>query len=318
MTHKHIDTLQPIFIVFLTYFFLASVFTVGKLTLQYTSPYFLTGTRFLLAGGVLLFLQVLLGRSLYIPRKLWKSLFVVAFFGVFLTNALEFWGLQYLPAAKTSLIYCLSPFASIILSFFILQEKLTFRKLIGLCIGMLGYIIIITPNTTSEDYLISYELISMAELAVTCAAVSCILGWVYMKKIVVKEKFSIILSNAATFILAGSLSLALSYFVEDWDPIPVWDLSVFLAGMAYIAFIHNILGFNLYAYCLKKLSVTFMSFAGVVNPLLTALIGWIVLGEGVGAYFFLSIGLILCGLFLFYREEISLPFVENPELEIDE
>lgn len=41
-------------IVILMYALFASVFTAGKVTLQYVDPFFLTGVRMLIAGGLVL------------------------------------------------------------------------------------------------------------------------------------------------------------------------------------------------------------------------------------------------------------------------
>src|SRR5271170_1720075 len=91
----------------------SSVFSLSKLTLQYCPPLFLTGTRMVLAGALILLFLALWRRSDFkLNRTQLLSLGLLAFFSIYLTNALEFWGVQFLSAAKTCFIYSLSPFFS--------------------------------------------------------------------------------------------------------------------------------------------------------------------------------------------------------------
>ena len=89
----------------------SSVFAFGKMILSYASPLFLTGTRMLLASffliGYLIFRK---RKALKITTAQFFPIALLAFLSIYLTNALEFWSLQHLSAAKTCFIYSLSPF----------------------------------------------------------------------------------------------------------------------------------------------------------------------------------------------------------------
>ena len=74
-------------------------------------------------------------------------------------------------------------------------------------------------------------------------------------------------------------------------------------GVLYITLIHNVLCYHIYAKSLNRFSVTFMSFAGITNPLFAALIGWWILGETVTIHFFLALLLVVIGLYTFSKEE---------------
>lgn len=102
---------MSIFFVLLMYAAWSSVFSIGKIALQYSPPIFLTGFRMLLAG-VILFIYLLITKraALKISLNQFFSLTLLGFFSIYLTNILEFWGLQYLTAAKACFLYSLSPF----------------------------------------------------------------------------------------------------------------------------------------------------------------------------------------------------------------
>ena len=126
--------------VFLMYALFGSIFSVGKMGIAASQPYFLTGVRMFLAGGLMLgYLYLRSPKSLAIEKSDWLLLFLIAFFNVFITNAFEFWGLQYMSAGKTCLIYSLSPFAAALIAYFFGTDKMTWKKWMGLLIGFLSF-----------------------------------------------------------------------------------------------------------------------------------------------------------------------------------
>src|SRR4051794_37249204 len=124
------------YLVLILYGLFASVFTIAKIGLQYTQPFFFVGTRMMLAGIILLGYQYFFHREGFKLKKyhFWQ-IFRLAAFNIYLTNVFEFWGLKYLTSFKTCFIYSLSPFLSALLSYFIFSEKMSGKKWIGLIIG---------------------------------------------------------------------------------------------------------------------------------------------------------------------------------------
>jgi len=127
----------------------STVFCVGKLTLEYCPPRFLTGARMVLAGLLILGFFALFKPSSFkkLHRIHFFPILLLAFLSVYLTNVLEFWGLKYLSATKTCFIYSLSPFFAALLSYLHFDEKMNGRKWLGLCIGFLGFIPVLWTST---------------------------------------------------------------------------------------------------------------------------------------------------------------------------
>ena len=111
----------------LVFAFFATVFPIGKASMAYAQPIFLTGGRMMLAGILLLAYHWWRGNRVTVNPVLIGQLLVITICNVYLTNVCEFWGLQYLSAAKTSFIYNLSPFVSALLSYFLFHEIMTIR-----------------------------------------------------------------------------------------------------------------------------------------------------------------------------------------------
>ncbi|NGX61203.1 MAG: S-adenosylmethionine/S-adenosylhomocysteine transporter [Chlamydiae bacterium] len=304
---------MPLVFVFLTFFVWSTSFTLGKATLEFAPPVFLTGVRMLLAGVILLgFLAVARREDLKIRKAHLFPLILLAVSGVYLTNVFEFWGLQYLTATKTCFIYSLSPFLSALFSYLQFKEKVTPRKFLGLGIGFLGFLPYLMQQSGSEGLLGGVSFLSWAEIALMVAVITSVYGWILLRKLGKDEGMSPVMANGSSMILGGCIALLHSFFVESWAPFPVSNYVGFFQGVALMILVSNIICYNLYGWLLKKFTATFLSFAGLMTPLFAAFFGWAFLGETVTWIFFLSIGIISIGLGIVYFEELRLGYFSTP------
>lgn len=292
--------------VILLYALFASVFTIAKTGLQYTQPLFFMGSRMLMAGLVMLAFQYFFCRDKFYFKKehLWSILRLAAF-NIYLTNALEFWGLKYLTSSKTCFIYSLSPFVAALFSYWMFKEKMTLKKWIGLLIGFLGFFPILLHQTSLEEQTGRFFLFSWAELSVMMAAVSSVYGWILLKQLVKEHRYSPFMANGLSMLLGGSFALMHSMMVENWNPLPVTQIWPFLECAVLLILISNLICYNLYGFLLKKFSPTFMSFAGFTTSLFSGLFGWLFLGETLSWPFYLSTIIVFLGLLIFYQEEMK-------------
>lgn len=303
--------------VFLTFFIWSTSFTLGKTTLAYSPPLFLTGARMMIAGIILLlFLALFRKRDMRIKKEHFLPLFLLSLTSVYLANAFEFWGLQYLTSAKACFIYSLSPFLSALFSYFQFREKLTPKKCLGLLIGFVGFFPYLLAQKGSEDLFGGISGFSWPELALVIATATSVYGWILLRKLG-KDKMSPLMANGSSMFVGGLFALIHSYFVEGWNPIPVSDFGGFFQGVLCMILISNLICYNLYGWLLKKFTATFLSFSGLMTPLFAAFFGWYVLHETVSWVFFLSMGIIAFGLWLVYSEELRLGYIVKKRAELE-
>jgi drug/metabolite transporter (DMT)-like permease len=243
------------------------------------------------------------------PKKInWQSfsrILRLAFFNIYITNVLEFWGLKYLTSFKTCFIYSLSPFISALFSYLIFTERMSPRKWIGLCVGFLGILPMLLNETTLEMDAGHFFFFSWAELAVIAAATTSVYGWILLRQLVNEDGYSAVFSNGASMLVGGSMALSHSALVETWDPVPVTEFLPFILCAGWLLLVSNLICYNLYGWLLKRFSATFLSFAGFTTSLFSALFGHTFLGEELTWAFFTSSAIILGGLFIFYQEELK-------------
>ncbi|MFI5334511.1 MAG: DMT family transporter [Chlamydiales bacterium] len=303
---------MSIFFVLLMYAAWSSVFSIGKMALQYSPPIFLTGFRMLLAG-VILFVYLFITRraALKITLNQFFSLALLAFFSIYLTNILEFWGLQYLSAAKACFLYSLSPFFAALFSYLHFKEKMNTRKWCGLLVGFIGFMPVLFMQTGAEELLNAVAFLSWPSLAVMGAALCSVYGWVLLRLVVKDSAVSPLMANGTSMLIGGLMALINSPFLENWNPIPVAaeNTAPFLKTTLALPVISNLICYNLYGYFLKKYTATFLSFVGLLCPIFASFSGALFLGEPLSWPIFISTGIVSTGLFMVYQAELKQGYV---------
>ncbi|HUD02189.1 MAG TPA: EamA family transporter [Rhabdochlamydiaceae bacterium] len=309
---------MSIAIIVMMYAVWSSMFSLAKIALQYSPPIFLTGFRMVLAAVILLgYLFITKRSSFRLDRKQWTSIGFLAFFSIYLTNVLEFWALQYLSAAKACFIYSLSPFFAAFFSYLHFGEKINRTKALGLAIGFLGIIPVLTLQTGAEDLVNAFSFFSWPTLAIVGAAMSSVYGWVLLRLIVKDQMTSPTMANGGSMLIGGLLAFLHSAFSDSWNPIPIaiGSFAPFFGWTLLMAFISNIVCYNLYGYLLKKYTATFLSFIGLLSPIFASLHGWIFLSEPLSGLIFLSTGIVCIGLWIVYSAELKQGYIVKAKLD---
>lgn len=306
-------------LVIILYVLFASTFTLGKAVLSYVSPFLFIGIRMLLGGAILLWYYLFIAQKRLCIKKEDYSLFVrIVLFHIFCAYTLEYWALEYVTSAKACLLYNLSPFITAIFSYFLYAERLTYRQLLGLVIGFLGFIPILIAQTPLEQIGLHVGFLSCYEIALILSVISSAYGWMMVKKLTHKN-YSLVMINGISMTGGGLLALILSLFIEGIPSIKkvsvalpwlvehfgvIGESLIVLGGYSLLlVFIANIIGYNLYGYLLSRYSATFLSFAGFMTPLFAALLGWLFLNESVTWHFFATMVFVICGLYLFHEKQ---------------
>ena len=299
---------MSVFFVVVMYAIWSSVFSLSKVALHYAPPLFLTAARMLFAGGILLtFLACTRRHQFKLTRTQLLSIALLAFFSIYLTNALEFWGVQYLSAAKACFIYSLAPFFSAFFSYIHFKEKMNRNKWIGMAISFAGFVPVLMMQTGSEELFNAFSFFSWPTLAIMGATLASVYGWVLLRIIVKDEAVSPVMANGASMLLGGSAALVHSLCVDNWQPTPIasGQFLPFAQNLLLMTLLYNILCYNLYGLFLKRFTATFLSFIGLLSPIFASVSAWILLDEPISWTILFSTAIISLGLWVFYRAELK-------------
>ncbi len=307
---------MPLFLVVFLYAAWSSVFALGKWTLEHSPPLFLTASRMLFAAVILLtYLAIRNRAALKINLRQLMGIALLGFLNIYLANALEFWGLHQMSAAKTCFFYSLTPFFTALFSYIHFKEKMNRRKWLGMVIGFTGFIPVLLGQKGSEELLSSLTFLSWPELAIIGATISASYGWILLRLLVKNQETSSLMANGSSMLIGGAMALVHSIIVDTWHPIPVAldQIAPFAQGLLFMTLISNILCYNLYGYLLTRFTATFVSFMGLLSPLFASLNAWILLGETPSPIIFLSTAIVSAGLWLIYSAELKQGYIRQTE-----
>jgi drug/metabolite transporter (DMT)-like permease len=307
------------FLIVFLYATWSTVFTLGKMTVAYCPPLMLTSSRMILSGIIIITYLLIRKQN---PFKLKKNqvfpIILLAILSMYLTNALEYWGLKHISAGKTCFIYSLTPFFAAFFSYIHFKERMNKRKWTGMIIGFAGIIPAMFIQTGSERSLGGLWIFSWAELAIVGATIFSVYGWILLRLLVKNKSLSPIVANGLSMLLGGILALIHSFFVESWNPFPVSaeNMGGFIQGTLIMTLISNIICYNLYGFLLKKYTATFLSFVGLLSPLFASVSEWIILKQPPSLTILGSSGIIILGLWIVYQEELKQGYIIKKDKEI--
>jgi drug/metabolite transporter (DMT)-like permease len=290
------------FAIIIMYLTIALAFIVAKITLQYGSPFFTVAFRTILAGTCFLLFQFISDRKKIFVNKNDLMLFMkTSLFYVYLVFIPEFWALEKLSASKVMLIYTLTPFVVAFLSYFLVKEQFSLKKIIGMIIGLAGmFVIFITKDSQNGSAEIFY--ISTREAALLVSVFSYGYAWFLIQKLK-NRGYTLAMINGITMLVGGIGAAITSFFYEGL--VPINNIPYFILWATLLTILANGIFYTMYGWLLHYHSFTLLSFASFLTPVFGMAFGWLILNEILSIYHIASLGLICIGLYLFYQEEIK-------------
>lgn len=294
-------------LIFLLYTLCALTFTLAKVMVSTAAPIFFVAVRMMGAGALLLCGAALFGKWRPIARRDWWLFFQASFFAIFVAYVGDLWSLQFITSSESALIFDLSPLITALFSYWWFGERMTVKKWIGLGVGMLSLIPLLSSKVTSGGLFHADRLVPL--LVLIMAVASGAYGWIVIRELIKNRSYPILLVNGVMMISGGFFALILSCFTE-WgaDSLVGPSLGQFVLLTAVIIIVANLLFSSLYSFLLTRYTATLLSFAGFLCPFITALLGWFFLGEQFNNRFLWSVLAASGGLYLFYEEELRLGY----------
>lgn len=256
-----------IFAFFILYIVWGSTYLANAWGIKSIPPFIFAGTRFLLAGGILLGMARLVG-PIKITSKQIKN---TAFAGLFLFtigNGMVAWSLQYLDSGIAALFVAFEP---LIVAMMLWQMKSVKPKLetwIGIFLGIGGMLLLVgQPNfVTSNTFLYSVIAILVA-----------LFSWGYISiwipdadlpnSIMQSAAFQMIFGGLGLLILSLIFGETKNLHIENFTNTAFWSF-------AYLVVFGSILAFSSFNYLLRKVSPTKVVTSAYVNPVVALLVGW--------------------------------------------
>jgi drug/metabolite transporter (DMT)-like permease len=119
-------------------------FVATKAALQELAPVTVIFTRFAMGTAVLFVIARLRGQPLRPAFDAWPMLALMGFVGIFIHQLIQVYGLTLTTAVKAGWLIGMIPIWTTLLSAFFLRERLNAPKILGLALGTLGAVVVVT------------------------------------------------------------------------------------------------------------------------------------------------------------------------------
>ena len=273
LTDTTSEDVKTVLMMVLTTMFWGGSFVASKIALPEFPPMTLTFFRFIIATAII-FPYMWSQSSTKIPERTdIPLLFGLGFLGVSGYFAFQFSALLYTSSANASTINALNPLVSSILATFVMDERLSRRRVGLLLLGLVG--VMLTVSGGDPDVLLNMEF-NKGDLIMALAMLSFAVYGVYSKKATQRYEPLLVTSYIFLFgliqitplmIMDGVLANVLSFSAKAWG------------GVVFMAIGSSVLGYQIQQVAIKRLGVNRTSLFINLVPLWAILFSYIVLGD---------------------------------------
>lgn len=293
-------------IVFVGFFLLASAIVANKMLLVSLSPTLLVGLRMFFGGGVLLLLSLRSKRRTPLKTIVqdWGMILGIALLTTFIPSLAKAYALKHMLSSKASFIGALDPFMTALYAWFLFQERLSWRKIVGIFLGFFGAILMCFVQSPGMSYkMVDFLFFSLPELAALTAVATSRLGWLLVQRYLKKERYQPVQLNGLIMIVSGFIALPIASMTEPVNILALLSSSKITSLLLYTTIVGNVLAYTMVAYFLKWYSSSFVSLAGFSVPIFVTLCGWLVLSEPISGMLLVAAAVIFIAVYFFYKEE---------------
>ena len=257
-----------------------SMYTVSKIALGTIPPVTLLSLRYLVAVPVLFLLLKLRGVLKPLHKGDWKTLLLIGVVGYFASFCLQMLGISRLTGSVSSLFGAMNPIFIPVLAALFLKERLTAEKVLCVAVSLCGVVVIVGVNGT-------VNLLGAALMLVSV--------FLWSAASIIIRRFAGRYDPMQVAMLSMLFALP---FVGSWALLEMQTapcvitlksaLAVLFMGVVGTAAAHSLWNFSL-----SKMNASFCSMFYPMQPLVSAVLGVLVLGEEITASFVIG-GLIIC------------------------
>lgn len=241
----------------------------GRLVAQGIPVEYFLPIRIFIAAIILLIINIICGYNMKIQRKDMFTFFLLAACEPFIYFFCETYGIQFTGSPTiSSLVIASTPVLAIVAGVTFFKEHITWQHIVGMVICLVG-LVLVTRASRGESRLFYFGMavLVLAVVAeVAYASLTKALSDGYKPTVIVMYQFFI----GSIFFLP----LFLTRGMEHYDP-DVYTGYNFWEPVLCLAILCSTVAFALWAYAIGKLGVAKSSIFQALNPVVTALAGFI-------------------------------------------
>jgi len=277
----------------LVYVFWGSTYLAIDIAVKHIPPGLMCGTRFTIAGVIMLGYCLVTGKSIrYSPREL-LQLAVVGILLLMGGNLTLSYSEMYIPSGLAALLVAIVPLWFLVLdSLLIGHHHVSGRGLAGLGLGFAGTAVLLWPDLRSTGAIGHKEL--WYSIALIGGAFSWALGSVLSKRW--QSGPPTFAATSWQVLFAGLANFIFAFFNHDFAHVTWTGRGV--GAIAYLVIGGSLIGYTAYIYILGHAPTAKVSTYAYVNPVVAVFLGWLVLGEKVDGYILAGSAIVIASVIL--------------------
>ena len=236
-------------------------------------------------------------REKVVLKDHWR-LAVCGLFGVATNQMLFFEGLNITSPINAAVIMTTNPILVLVMSAIILKERLRWSRILGIVLGIMGALFLITRGGTVIDIFDTGK--SLGNMLVFLNGASYAAYLVLVKPLMARYKAITVIK----WVFFYGLIIVLPFggnqlMVVEWAGFPadiIWKVAFVVIATTYLAYLMNV-------YALKTVTSTTVSFYIYLQPLIASIVAIVLGKDHLTTVLILSAALIFSGVFLvsFYK-----------------
>lgn len=277
----------------LVYLFWGSTYLGIRIAVEHIPPALMCGSRFLVAGVVMLAYCGLSGRVIRYNALQLTHMAIIGCLLLMGGNLTLSYAEQVVPSGLAALLIAVTPLWFLVLDSLLLGDhRIAPRGLLGLCLGLLGMVVLLWPDLRATGSLARREL--WAALSLPLGSFSWALGSVLSKRW--DSGADRLSSTAWQMTFAGIANLLFAAAMGDFSRV-VWTPRG-LGAVLYLIVCGSWIGYTAYIWLLGHAPTSKVSTYAYVNPVVAVFLGWAIEHEVVNHYILAGSAIVVASVIL--------------------
>ena len=242
-----------------------------RASLESLTPFISLGSRFIFASLFILILMKVRGISLQKDKESIRLYLLMGFLSFVIPFGLVYWAEQFVPSGLASVLFGVYPFFVAIFSFVrIPEESIGKFKIVGMCLGFIGIVVIFSDSFNSD---LSNLFLGMIAVALS----GIIQAWIAVTLKKFGKHLNPLSMNFVPMLIAGIAGLFAGLIIEDLSKIKIEETGII--AVLYLSFFGSVVTFTSFYWLMKKINVVLLSLIAFITPIVALLLGWIFYNE---------------------------------------
>ena len=273
-------------------------FTLGKIAITAGgTPIGLTFWQSLFSGLILLAYVFFRHGKIIIPKIMFLPIVIITFLSVVIPNIIFYACVEHLDAGVLSISVSVIPLFTYLIAMGLRMDKFKVRRVIGLITGFCALLILILPENSLPDK----RDIPWVLLALNCALCYALEN-IYIDRLALQNFGPIRLVCAVSFV-AAIITFLLSLVMDQFFILQPTNLYLLIStlGLGFI----SATAYSIFIYLIGRAGSVFSSQVGYLVTFFGVVWGIIILGESHSVFVWISLAMIMIGIFLVQPKQTS-------------